>query len=377
MKKILAIVLAAVMMAAMFAGCGEKGSDDALKLGCIGPLTGSAAAYGQSVKAGMEIAVEEINAKGGLRIELKFYDEHDPEKSVNAYNKLKDWGMQIMAGTVTTDPCLAVATECAADRIFMLTPSASDPRVPATGDNIFQLCFSDTSQGIASANLIADRGLGTRIGIIYDSSSAYSSGVYEAFKAAASGNGLDIACVETFTDENKSDLTAQVTKCQEAGADLVFLPFYAAEAAQVLTYASRIGYAPMFFGCDGMDGILEAENFDASLAEGLIMLTHFSADADDKTTKSFAAKYQEKTGTIPNQFAADGYDVVYALYIAATEAGIDGTTSPETACALLMEKFTAMSFDGLTGAGMKWADDGIVSKAPAAIVIKDGAYVGL
>lgn len=378
MKKVFAILMVVAMMATMFVGCGEKGSDDVLKIGSIGPLTGGAAVYGQAVKAGMEIAVEEINAGDGLKIELNFLDdEHDPEKSVNQYNKLKDWGMQVLGGTVTTDPCKAVAAECVADRMFLLTPSASDPSIPTLGDNIFQICFTDTNQGTASAELIAEKALGTNIGVIYDTSSAYSAGIYETFKAVAEEKNMNVVCVETFTDANKSDLTTQVTKCQEAGADLVFLPFYATEAAQVLTYANKIGYAPIFFGCDGMDGILEVENFDSKLAEGLIMLTPFAADADDTATKSFVAKYQEKTGVIPNQFAADGYDVIYAIYYAAVAAGIDGSTSPETACAELMAQFTNMTFDGLTGTGIEFAEDGTVAKAPTAVVVKDGAYMGI
>ena len=378
MKKVFAVVLIVAMMATMFAGCGAKETSDALKIGSIGPLTGGAAVYGQAVKAGMEIAVEEINAMDGLKVELNFLDdEHDPEKSVNQYNKLKDWGMQILGGTVTTDPCKAVAAECVADRIFLLTPSASDPSIPTLGDNIFQICFTDTNQGTASAKLIIEKNLGTKIGVIYDTSSAYSAGIYETFKAVAEEENMNVVCVETFTDANKSDLTTQVTKCQEAGADLVFLPFYATEAAQVLTYANKIGYAPIFFGCDGMDGILEVENFDASLAEGLIMLTPFAADAEDEATKSFVAKYQEKTGVVPNQFAADGYDVVYAIYYAAQAAGIDGNTSPETACAELMAQFTNMTFDGLTGKGIEFAADGTVAKDPTAVVVKDGAYVGI
>ena len=378
MKKVFAVLLIVAMMATLFAGCGEKGNSEALKIGAIGPLTGGAAVYGQAVKAGMEIAVEEINALGGLKVELNFLDdEHDPEKSVNQYNKLKDWGMQVLGGTVTTDPCKAVAAECVADRIFLLTPSASDPSIPTLGDNIFQICFTDTNQGTASAELIVEKNLGTKIGVIYDTSSAYSAGIYETFKAVAEEENMNIVCVETFTDANKSDLTTQVTKCQEAGADLVFLPFYATEAAQVLTYANKIGYAPIFFGCDGMDGILEVENFDGAMAEGLIMLTPFAADADDKATKSFVAKYQEKTGVVPNQFAADGYDVIYALYYAAEAAKIDGSTSPEAACAAIMEQFTNMTFDGLTGKGIEFAADGTVAKAPTAVVIKDGAYVGI
>lgn len=383
MKKLTALMLAMVMVMALLAGCGSSAPADAsaagaIKLGMCGPLTGGAAVYGTAVQAGMEIAVEEINAKGGLQFALNCQDdEHDTEKAANAYNTLKDWGMQIMAGPVTTAPSNVVAGECANDGIFMLTPSASGASVIEYGDNIFQVCFTDPNQGVASADYMATHDLGTTIGVIYDSSDVYSAGIFEKFDAQAKANGLNIACVEAFTADNKADLTTQVTKCQEAGCDVVFLPFYATEAAQVLTYANKIGYNPVFFGCDGMDGILAVEGFDPALAEGLMLLTPFSADADDEATKSFVAKFQEKTGIIPNQFAADAYDVIYALAQACENAGVTADMSAQDVNAKLIEQFTSMTFDGLTGKGMTWAATGEVSKSPMAVVIKDGVYVGV
>ena len=386
MKKFVAMMLAMLMVMAMFAGCGasEPAADapaaeaGAIKLGMCGPLTGGAAVYGTAVQAGMEIAVEEINAKGGLQFALNCQDdEHDTEKAANAYNALKDWGMQIMAGPVTTAPCNVVAAECANDQIFMLTPSGSGASIIEYGDNIFQICFTDPNQGTASADYMASHDLGTTIGIIYDSSDVYSSGIYEKFAAQAEVNGLNIACVEAFTADNKADLTTQVTKCQDAGCDVVFLPFYATEAAQVLTYANKIGYAPTFFGCDGMDGILSVEGFDPALAEGLMLLTPFSADSTDEATKSFVSKFQEKTGIVPNQFAADAYDVINAIYQACTNAGVTADMSAADINAALIEQFTTMTFDGLTGAGMTWKATGEVSKTPMAVVIENGVYVGV
>ena len=378
MKKVLAMLMAALMVAAMFTGCGSKKaaeSSDAIKIGMCGPLTGGAAVYGTAVQAGMEIAVEEVNAKGGLQFELKCQDdEHDTEKAANAYNALKGKGMQIMAGPVTTAPCNVVA-ECANDKIFMLTPSGSGASIIEYGDNIFQICFTDPNQGVASADYMATHDLGSTIGVIYDSSDVYSSGIYEKFAAEAQVKGLNIACVEAFTADNKSDLTTQVTKCKDAGCDLVFLPFYATEAAQVLTYANTIGYAPTFFGCDGMDGILAVEGFDPALAEGLMLLTPFSADASDEATQSFVAKYKEKTGIVPNQFAADAYDVICSLYQACVAGGVTPDMSASEINDILVGQFTSMTYDGLTGKGMTWKATGEVSKSPMAVVIKDGTYV--
>ena len=391
MKKFIALLLACLMVMGMFAGCGasEKPAETqapaaegeaavgAIKLGMSGPLTGGAAVYGTAVQAGMQIAVEEINAKGGIQFALNTQDdEHDTEKAANAYNALKDWGMQIMAGPVTTAPSNVVAAECANDEIFMLTPSASGVSVIEYGDNIFQICFTDPNQGVASADYMAQNNLGTTIGVIYDSSDVYSSGIFEKFMAQAEVNGLNVACVEAFTADNKADLTTQVTKCKDAGCDVVFLPFYATEAAQVLTYAGTIDYSPVFFGCDGLDGVLTVEGFDPALAEGVMLLTPFSADAEDEATQSFVAKFQEKTGIVPNQFAADAYDVIYAIAQACEAGGVTADMSASEINAILVEQFTTMTFDGLTGAGMTWAATGEVSKAPMAVIIENGVYVG-
>ncbi len=390
MKKFVALLLACLMVTAMFAGCGAKETAEApanapaaegakaIKLGMCGPLTGGAAVYGKAVEAGLKIAVEEVNALGGLQFELNTQDdEHDTEKAANAYNNLKDWGMQIMAGPVTTAPSNVVAAECAADGIFMLTPSASAVSVIEAGDNVFQVCFTDPNQGVASADYMASHDLAQNIGIIYDSSDAYSAGIYEKFIAQAETVGLNIVCSEAFTADNKADLTTQVTKCKDAGCDLVFLPFYATEAAQVLTYADTIGYAPIFFGCDGMDGILTVEGFDPALAEGLMLLTPFSADSSDEATQSFVAKYQEMTGIVPNQFAADAYDVIYSIYQACNEGGVTPDMTAQEINDILVAQFTSMSFDGLTGAGMTWKATGEVSKSPMAVVIENGVYVGV
>lgn len=396
MKKVLAFTMALAMVAASFAGCGNSSSTDTaattaaagettaavqgtgtVKVGMSGPLTGGASAYGLAVKAGMEIAVEEINAKGGLQLEFNAQDdEADGEKAVSAYNVLKDWGMQVMAGQVTTGAALAVAPESVADNMFNLTPSASAESLATTGDNIFQMCFTDPNQGASAAELVSTKYAGSKVGIIYDSSDDYSSGLYKGFSANAATMGVEIVATTSFTADNKADLSTQVTKCQEAGADLVFLPIYYTEAAQILSYANRIGYTPKFFGCDGMDGILTVEGFDTSLAEGLALMTPFDANASDEATQSFVTKFKERmNGLVPNQFAADGYDVIYAIYDALTAADVTGNESPSEICDALKAQFTTMTVDGLTGTGMHWDENGMISKAPAAVVIENGVYV--
>ena len=348
MKKVLAMLMAALMVAAMFTGCSSSkpatettaaaaAAAGTVKIGMSGPLTGGASAYGLAVKAGMEVAVEEINAKGGLQIEFNAQDdEADGEKAVSAYNVLKDWGMQVMAGQVTTGSALAVAPESTADNMFNLTPSASAESLALSGANIFQMCFTDPNQGASAAELVSTKALGTKVGVIYDSSDDYSSGLYKGFSDKAAELGLEIVATTSFTADNKADLSTQVTQCQDAGADLVFLPIYYTEAAQILSYANKIGYAPKFFGCDGMDGILTVEGFDTSLAEGLALMTPFDANATDEATQSFVAKFKDKMdGLVPNQFAADGYDVIYAIYNGLTNAGATGSESAEELCTML------------------------------------------
>lgn len=359
-----------------------------IKIGGIGPTSGAAAVYGTAVRNAEELAVNEINAANGNAVfELKFQDdENDAEKSVNAYNTLKDWGMQILAGPVTTTPSVSVAAETVNDNLFMLTPSASslsvlfeDPNVenPVARGNVFQVCFTDPNQGVASADYIAENGLPTKIGVIYDSSDAYSSGIFEKFKSEAEAKGLEIVVAEAFNSDNKSDLSTQVTKCQQAGAELVFLPIYYQEASQILIAANKIGYTPTFFGCDGMDGILSIEGFDTSLTEGLMLLTPFAADSQDEKTQAFVSAYEAAYGETPNQFAADAYDVIYSIYQAVLAGGINGDMDASEICDALKTQFTSMTFDGLTGTGMTWDATGAISKNPKAVVIKDGAYAAM
>ena len=391
-KKAASIFTAAAAALMSLTGCGTGGSSEAIKIGAIGPVTGAAAIYGQAVKNGAEIAIEEVNAKGELKFELKFQDdENDAEKAVNAYNNLKDWGMQISLGTVTTQPCIAVSTESDADHIFALTPSASSTDVlggqPDKNGNVtiqrktsmFQMCFTDPNQGVASAEYIKEQSLGSKIGIIYNNSDAYSTGIYQKFQAKAGELGLDIVAVETFTDDSANDFTSQLNELKNSGADLVFLPIYYTPASMILKQAKSMQYDPDFFGVDGMDGILTLENFDTSLAEGVMLLTPFTADAQDELTKNFVTKYKKKYGEVPNQFAADAYDCIYAIYDACKAEGITADMSASDICDKLISRFTSPDFkiNGLTGTDMTWSETGEISKAPKGMVIKNGAYEGM
>ena len=399
MKKIIALMLALIMVFSLVA-CGQKEEAPAAenganvyKLGGVGPLTGGAAIYGNAVKNAAEIAVEEINALGGdVQFELKFEDDaHDAEKSVNAYNTLKDWGMQIFLGSVTSAPGVATSVEASADNMFYLTPSASSTDVlggvenPLTGtvdiarkNTVFQLCFMDPNQGSASAQYIVDQNLGSKIAVIYKNDDVYSTGIYNTFATKAEELGLEIVSTTTFTTDSQTDFSVQIADAKDNGADLVFLPMYYDAASLILTQANAVGYAPKFFGVDGMDGILTVEGFDTSLAEGVYLLTPFNADSEDELTKSFVAKYQEAHGEVPNQFAADAYDCVYAIYEALKASDANASMTASELGDILTAAFAGdFTFDGLTGEGMSWDETGAVSKSPKGMVIENGAYVGL
>ena len=387
MKKLFATVLAAAMCLSLVAcsgGNSSAGSADTsndaavIKIGGIGPLTGGAAVYGVATKQGAEVAVAEINALGGLQFDLDFQDdEGDAEKSVNAYNSLKGNGMQILYGTTTTTPCVAVSAESFNDRFFQLTPSASSTDVTAGKDNVFQVCFTDPNQGITAANYIKDNALGSKIAVIYNNGDAYSTGIYNAFQSQADAIGLNVVTVQTFPDDTNTDFTVQLGAAQSAGADLVFMPIYYTPASLILNQAKTMNFAPVFFGCDGMDGILDMEGFDVTLAEDLMLMTPFNAWGDDDRTVKFVAAYKDAYGTVPNQFAADGYDCMYAIYEACQKAGITPDMAAADICEKLIATFTdsAFSVDGLTGAGMTWSTVGEVSKAPVVVKVQDGVYV--
>ncbi|MDD4111808.1 MAG: ABC transporter substrate-binding protein, partial [Herbinix sp.] len=227
----------------------------------------------------------------------------------------------------------------------------------------------------ASAKYIGDNSLASKIAVIYNSSDSYSSGIYETFVKEAESQAFEIVAAEAFTDDNKTDFSVQLQKAKDSGAELVFLPIYAQEASLLLAQAASRDFAPIFFGCDGLDGILTIENFDTSLAEGIMLLTPFAADATDERTKNFVKKFTDAHKDTPNQFAADAYDAIYIIKAAIEKAGVTTDMSVSDMCDKIAKAMTEISVDGLTGAGMTWEATGEVNKAPMAVVITNGVYV--
>ena len=391
-KKFMCMLLAAAMTLSM-AACGSKSDDtntdadtntdgadtsevQTFKLGSCGPLTGDAAIYGMAVVQGAELAVNEINASDS-KIKFEFQkqdDEADGEKAVNAYNTMMDWGMQVLVGPTTTGASIAVADACYNDRTFMLTPSASSTDVTEGKDNVFQVCFTDPNQGVGAADYMAENFAGAKVAVIYRNDDAYSQGIRDTFvKEAADKGAFEVVYEGTFTADTSSNFSVQLTAAQTAGADLVFLPIYYQPASVIFSQAKAMGYAPTFFGVDGMDGILTMPGFDTSLAEGLMLMTPFSATVD--SSKAFVDAYVAAYGTEPNQFAADAYDGVYIIKEALEKAGCTADMSNADICDALVKVMTTISYTGLTGTDMTWNAAGQVSKAPTAYVVKDGQYV--
>lgn len=395
MKKALSLLLASSMVLSLAACGGSKDTttttdsssassdtagSDTFKIGGTGPITGGAAIYGNAVKNGIQIAVDEINAAGGIngyQIDYNFQDdEHDAEKAVNAYNNLKDWGMQVLIGTTTSAPCIAVVEKTHEDNMFQITPSGTAVEC-VQYDNAYRMCFSDPTQGTESAKYIGENGMAQKVAVIYDSSDVYSTGIYEAFAEEAANQPFEIVSVEAFTADNKTDFSVQVQKSKDAGADLLFMPFYYTEASLVLAECNKQGYEPTFFGCDGMDGILGVENFDTALAEGLTFLAPFVAKSEDEQVQSFVSKYEEAYGETPNQFAADAYDCVYVVKAAIEAAGATPDMSVSDLCDAMKAAMADVSYNGITGKDITWGEDGEPNKAPLVVKVVDGEYTEL
>ena len=383
LKKIFAVILALTLVVTCFAACGgdKKPADGekVLKIGVTGPLTGDYAQYGLAVKYGAELAASEINAAGGIngmKIEILVEDDvAAPEGAQNGYNALIDDGMKLSLGSVTSGACAAFLGEAKKDNMFMLTASATAVEA-IDGDNAFRVCFSDPAQGVVSADYIADNKLATKVAVIYDSSDAYSTGIYEKFDVQAKVKGLQVVATESFTKNTKTDFSAQLQAVKTSGAELLFLPIYYSEASLILSQAKNAGLNVIFFGCDGLDGILGMDNFDKSLAENVMLLTPFTPTAKDERTqnfvKNFTAKYDK---AYLNQFGADAYDAIYIIKAAIEKAGVTADMDASTICDKLKVAMTEITFTGVTGTDITWGADGEPVKKPIAVKIVNGEYV--
>lgn len=395
MKKKFAFAMAAVMLMATFAACNKAAPNagttadapaaqttqapvaQTLVIGGSGPLTGDYATYGVSVKQGAQLAMKEINAAGGVNgvmFDVRMEDDQaDPAMAVSAYSTLVDAGMKVSLGGVTSGACIAVSEEAKKDGMLMLTPSGSQKEC-VQYDNAFRICFTDPDQGKYAAQFIFDNKVSQKVAIIYDKSNDYSAGITENFVAKAKEVGLEVATQQAFTSQSNTDFSVQLQAVKSSGADLVFLPIYAQEAAYILTQAQKMELKVTFFGCDGLDGILEkigADNLAAT--EGVMLLTPFAADSADETVAKFVAAYKESYNAVPDQFAADGYDAVYTIAEAMKKANATDVNASDFN-EKMIGAMTQITVKGTTGT-MTWSADGEPSKSATAVVITNGTYV--
>lgn len=369
MKKLIAILMVVFMLAMTLTGCAKESAGDTIKIGGIGPTTGPYANYGLSVQHGAEIAIKEINAAGGIngkQVDFSMQDSQgDPESAVNAYGKLIDWGMDVSIGTVLSGEMASVTAAAAADDILLVSASASADKCIESNDKAFRICFYDSYQGTAAADYVKNNDLGSEVAVLYESDIDYSLGLYESFKAECEVLGISIKEVQTFTKETATDFSTQINALLASGVKLIFIPFYAEEASTFLTQAQgKFEDDVYFFGADGLDGILGKVSQDVTIANNVLMLTPFAADSTAANVKAFVDAYKAAYGETPDQFAADGYDAIYAIK-KAVETG--NTYSGEE----LAKIMTTMTLDGVTGT-MTWNADGNTSKNAEAILYFDG-----
>lgn len=384
-KKVFSGVLAAALAVTCFAGCGSNSgkednsgkaddsvkSSDAIVIGTSGPLTGDNSQYGISVKNGAELAVEEINAAGGVNgIPFKFIMKDDKASATDAstaYDQLMDEGMQISIGSVTSGSCEAFAAKSVADNLFFITPSASNADIINGRDNGFRVCFGDPDQGILAADKLVNDYKKTNIGCIYDTSDTYSTGIYEAFKGEMDKLGASFKTM-TFDKENNKDFSTQVEALKDC--DAIFTPFYYTEAGLVARACAAKGVSALIFGCDGLDGVVE--QVDSSIPNEIQYITPFDKNSSDAKVSEFVKKYTDKYGAAPDQFAADGYDAIYVLFEAMKSADVkDANISASDLCEAVKSAIldSSFKFTGVTGT-MTWDKSGAPNKEPIIVTVK-------
>lgn len=384
MTKVLSVALAASFVMASLTACGGSDTDktasnntnaegdNVFLIGAIGPLTGSAADYGYSVKQGAEVAIKEINDAGGVKVGDETYtlaltyadDEATEDKAIQAYNTVMDEGADAILGAVTSGACIAITDLTAADGILQITPSGSAMDC-TKNDNAFRVCFTDPAQGENMAEMAVETLGYKKIAVIYNSSDDYSMGIKEAFEAKVDALGGKIVASEAFVDGDV-DFNTQLTTIKGTDAEVIFVPAYYSDITYITKQAADLGMKLPFIGSDGWDGVLRTVT-DTAYVEGAIFLSPFFAEDPSENVVNFVKAYEEAYGATPDQFAADAYDTVYAMKAAMEKAG-----SVESAD--LIAAMTEITVDGLTGDGITWTADGEPNKGSKFIQIKDGAY---
>lgn len=376
-KRILAALMALAMLGA-FSGCsntGDGGSasggsdSDTIRIGGLAPLTGDAASYGVAVNNAIQMAVEDINANGGIdgkQIEYIYYDEKgDTTEATNAYNKLvQDDKVVAIIGDVTTKPTLAVAQTSQQDNIPIITATATAAEVTLTGPNIFRACFTDPFQGELMASYASEKLGATKVAVLSDMADDYSSGIAEAFVAKAEELGMQVVADEKYQDGDV-DFKSQLTNIKGQNPDVLFLPVYYEDLRLISAQAKEVGVTAQLCGADGWDSVL-TDNFDSSVLNGGVFCSQYSTESTDERVQSFISAYKEKYEMDPNMFAVLAYDATNMMAQAISDAG-------STDSQAIIDAMAALEYDGLTG-HMTFDEDRNPKKSAVIVSIQDNAY---
>lgn len=322
MKKTV-FALMAVLLAFTFMGCGEKEAE-VIKVGGIFPLSGGVAVYGIGCQDGVEMAIEEINAAGGINgkqvVLISEDDEGNPEKTVNAYKKLttKD-GVKVIIGSLTSGCTAAITSLAQAQGVVMIAPAATMESITDAGDYVFRACFIDPFQGTVGGKFASENLGKSNAAVLYDIGNDYSVGLYENFKTAFEANGGTLVAAESYNTNDK-DFNAQLTKIKSANPDVVYLPDYYSTVALIAKQLRAQGIDAPIVGADGWGGIVD--NAGDEVLNGYYS-DHYAADSTDAKVVNFVKDFEAKFGSTPVSFAALGYDSMYMLKDAMTAANTD------------------------------------------------------
>ena len=374
---------AAAVMALSLAGCSggsmddsssssAKASGDSITIGTVTTNSGTAAAYGEAEVKGFELAVSEINAKGGIngkKVKLETKDDKgDATEASNAYNKLAgDNNVLAVAGPTISATTAAVAPLADQSKLVTIAPAATSDSIE-TGNYLFRTCFKDSYQGEVAARFAAENLKVKKVAVLYGTGDPYSSGVGEAFAKAAEKLGLEVVDKESSSSADDTEYSAQLQKIQASGAELLYAPYYYSVAGPyIIPQARSVGFEGYVMGPDGYDGLKLTG--DKSQYNKTYYTTHYSADDNTNTkVQDFIKSYKSKNNAEPNTFAALGYDTIYMIKQAIEKAGENATRED------VRNAVAGMTFDGVTG---KFTMDksGSPTKSVTVLEMKDGKPV--
>ncbi len=361
MKKVLSTVLSAVMITAL-AACGAPAagttaagttsagttaaSTEAIKIGGLAPLTGQVSVYGIAASNGVKMAIDELNAKGGIngrQIDFILLDEKgDQTEAVNAYTQLLDKGIVALIGDVTSKPTIAVAERAKEDNMPMITATGTNPAITKVGENVFRACFTDPSQGVIMANFASAKLNAKKVAVLYNTSDDYSAGIADSFKTQSGVKGMEVTSYEGYGADD-TDFKTQLTNIIAKNPEAIMVPDYYNTVALITKQARDLGYKGAFLGGDGWDGVLTVvDATNVAILDNSYYSNHYFKDDPAEALQNFLKGYKEKFNMEANSFAALGYDAAMLMAQAIKEAG---TTDKQA----IIDAMKNIDFKGITG----------------------------